>query len=652
MLTAFGGALAYIRVMLLPKFRNLSIGAKLLITLIIPMTWLLALTGKRVSDNLARHDVYAYIRDQSLVTEVLSNVIHELQKEKALVVGFLAGKTNNTMRLGLQFEQSDLATEKLLEMVSEDPDRQLLAHLFDEQEAIRSEVLARKMDSRKATRYYSNVNRICLDEVSQVSKLSLSPGTKDLIYAHLSLLYAKESLGVVRAQLNQALYSGEFTKKDYTEFAEEIGRYRNFMFQFQRDAHVELSTYFDEVFRGSEVIYFETITGTITEEQVLDQYSIDPEKWWTISTEVMDRLKLVEDASLEKILVSTESNLAFAQGRLWTVVGILLFVLLIVTLLSTLIWREIRRSIKDVQAAAHALSLGNFNVKVIPRSNDEFGDLARAINTMIGNIENAAASANMIGEGDLDTRVEIRSEGDVLGKALVKMKEDLREAREKDEALSRLLQKDKEKLEEANDQIKMLIKEIHHRVKNNLQVVASLLRLQASGIDDPKLTKLFDQSQDRVRSMALIHEKLYRGAELNELSVSTYLEELIAELIRVNDVRDSIKFNIEIPDVDLGLDTLVPLGLVMNELVTNSFKHAFVNKEEGLIKVSIEQMDEKNFIIHFADDGIGIPQEKLDGDRDSLGMDLIDSLVDQMNGEFKVQSGAEGTQYTITFKSR
>lgn len=638
--------------MRLPKFRDLSIGAKLLITVLIPMAWLLGLTGKQVAGNLERHDVYKYIRDQSLITERTSSVIHELQKEKALVVGFLVGRTDNRLRLDLQFEETDMAIERLMLLISQDPDQASLATLFTEMDVQRMQILQRKTTTKKISRYYERISSACLEQISQVSKLALDPKTKDQLYAHLSLLYAKSSLATVRSQLNEALSSGEFDQKSYADFTSELGKYKNFLFQFQRDAHGDLADFFNEVFNGNEVIYFETMTNTVQQEQALEPFAIESESWWKISTAVIDRLKLVEDRSLEYIISSTNENVAYAKSRLGLVVGILLFILTVVTLLSSLIWREIRRSIKDVQAAAHALSLGNFNVKVIPRSNDEFGDLARSFNIMIQGIERAAEAANQIGTGDLNAEVQIRSDGDVLGKALAKMRDDLQNAREKEEAQNRLLQKDKKMLEDANDQIKMLIKEIHHRVKNNLQVIASLLRLQASGLDDPELTRLFDQSQNRVRSMALIHEKLYRGAELNELSVSKYLKELIGELIRVNDVRDSIKFKIEIPDVDLDLNTLVPLGLVMNELVTNSFKHAFVDREEGLISVRIEHLGEREYAIHYADDGIGIPEDKLHGEGNSLGVDLIDSLVDQMNGEIDVKTGTEGTQYTIRFRTR
>lgn len=136
--------------------------------------------------------------------------------------------------------------------------------------------------------------------------------------------------------------------------------------------------------------------------------------------------------------------------------------------------------------------------------------------------------------------------------------------------------------------IHVLIKEMHHRVKNNLQVIVSPLRLQAGTISDERLQHAFDQSQSRVMSMALIHEKLYKGDELATLDVALYIEELFAELVRVNDVGEKIEYRTHIDnDLTFDLHTMVPLGLLLNEPITNSFKHAFKERRTGHIKLAI-----------------------------------------------------------------
>ncbi|HRH37191.1 MAG TPA: sensor histidine kinase, partial [Flavobacteriales bacterium] len=203
------------------------------------------------------------------------------------------------------------------------------------------------------------------------------------------------------------------------------------------------------------------------------------------------------------------------------------------------------------------------------------------------------------------------------------------------------------------ERISVLIKEMHHRVKNNLQVVASLLRLQAASFNDERLVHAFDESQSRVMSMALIHEKLYKGDELASVDVALYIQELFADLIAVNDVEDRVSPRTDIdPGLVFGLNTMVPLGLLLNELITNSFKHAFVGRSAGVVRLSIHRVDADNFHLEYGDDGVGIPLDKIQSDGSSLGVSLIESLVEQLNGRMTVDGGADGTSYHIRFVAR
>ena len=189
-------------------------------------------------------------------------------------------------------------------------------------------------------------------------------------------------------------------------------------------------------------------------------------------------------------------------------------------------------------------------------------------------------------------------------------------------------------------------------MKNNLQVVVSLLRLQSETIDDEHLKQVFGQSQSRVASMALIHEKLYKGDDLAHIDITQYLKELFSELVQLNNVRDTIRYQTTIHDgLTLDLDTMVPLGLVLNELISNSFKHAFQGRDTGLIDLSIQRVSDTEFDLKYSDDGIGIPKDKLTHDGATLGMSLIDSLVDQLNGYLTVESDGNGTRYHVRFKT-
>ena len=245
----------------------------------------------------------------------------------------------------------------------------------------------------------------------------------------------------------------------------------------------------------------------------------------------------------------------------------------------------------------------------------------------------------------------MRAAGVLVRHSLARMKENLKAARLRDLEQNQALQAEKAKLELANARIRVLIKEIHHRVKNNLQVIASLLRLQGSTIEDHDLQQVFDQSQSRVTSMALIHEKLYKGDDLAQLDLALYLKELFAELVDLNSVSGTIRYRTTIePGLQLDLNTMVPLGLILNELITNSFKHAFKGRSGGNIELAIHRVDGGDIDLQYRDDGVGIPQEKLLNDGATLGVSLIESLVEQLNGYFTVDSDAAGTRYHIRIK--
>ena len=150
--------------------------------------------------------------------------------------------------------------------------------------------------------------------------------------------------------------------------------------------------------------------------------------------------------------------------------------------------------------------------------------------------------------------------------------------------------------------------------------------------------------------MALIHEKLYQGDELSTLDVGLYIEELFAELVRVNNVADRIHYRTHIEkDLSFGLQTMVPLGLLLNELITNTLKHAFRGRDGGQVKLTISSAQDGAFDLIYTDDGVGIPLEKMQATGDTLGVSLIEGLVEQLNGRMTVEGTSKGTNYHIRF---
>jgi PAS domain S-box-containing protein len=208
-------------------------------------------------------------------------------------------------------------------------------------------------------------------------------------------------------------------------------------------------------------------------------------------------------------------------------------------------------------------------------------------------------------------------------------------------------------------------KEIHHRIKNNLQVISSLLDLQAEkfkgrkDINDLEVLDAFKESQDRVISMALIHEELYKGGEIDTLDFSSYVKELTNNLLLTYRLEADVCLNFELEEnLFFDMDTAIPLGIIINELVSNSLKHAFIGRDKGEIQIKLHREEKKecknegckstSYVLSISDNGIGIPEDLNIKELDSLGLQLVTSLVDQLEGELELKRN-NGTEFVIRF---
>ncbi len=179
----------------------------------------------------------------------------------------------------------------------------------------------------------------------------------------------------------------------------------------------------------------------------------------------------------------------------------------------------------------------------------------------------------------------------------------------------------------------VLLKEIHHRVKNNLQIISSLLNLQSAEIEDPKASQKFRESQDRVKAMALIHERLYQSSDLAKIDFAGYVRSLTGHLLRSYKINANvIRLNLEVDSVPMNLDVAIPCGLIINELVSNAFKYAFPNGNTGEIRVHFGEQNNGTLKLIVQDNGIGFPENTNPEDSDSLGLKLVRSLTEQLGG--------------------
>mgnify|MGYP001158828064 CR=1 FL=1 len=220
----------------------------------------------------------------------------------------------------------------------------------------------------------------------------------------------------------------------------------------------------------------------------------------------------------------------------------------------------------------------------------------------------------------------------------------IRDITEKKTAEQELLTSLKEK--------EVLLKEVHHRVKNNLQVISSILNLQSFYIKDEKILQILRESQNRIKSMSFIHESLYQNKDFSHINFSEYIVNLSKNLFYTYQVGDeNINLVFETDNIQLNLDQAIPSGLIVNELLSNALKYAFNEKiKHPKIKVGLKQNGHKISVI-LEDNGVGMPPQFDINTSETLGIQLVTTLVEQLDGEIKLQSGA-GTKYLITFEKQ
>ena len=374
--------------------------------------------------------------------------------------------------------------------------------------------------------------------------------------------------------------------------------------------------------------------------------------------------------------------------------------------------RIIGRPLTELQQAAQEVGRGRFDVRVSPRSRDEIGSLAASINQMavdlqqttvsrgyldniiqsmremlivadpelkIRHVNPAACTELQCKQDDLENKTlrdlfgpEEFSEQDNLPEILAPGIECLVQdvhgtlipvhcsAAKMNDAKGELdgyvcvasnISRQKEAERQLVDSLKekeLLLKEVHHRVKNNLQVISSLLNLQARELHDPGMARLFLESQGRIRSMALIHEQLYRSSDLARIDFAAYVQDLVRHLEQgLSNETVPVCFRLDIRPLPLSLDLAIPCGMILNELVSNAQKHAFPPGQTGEICVVFDS-DSKGYFLTVADNGVGIQNGIDSTDASSLGLKVVQALIRQIRGKLDVRR-EQGTNFTIRF---
>lgn len=217
-----------------------------------------------------------------------------------------------------------------------------------------------------------------------------------------------------------------------------------------------------------------------------------------------------------------------------------------------------------------------------------------------------------------------------------------RQAEKQVKEINRELIKKNEVVIAQNEEKEIMLKEIHHRVKNNLQVITSLLRLQSMEIESNETKDAFNEAITRVKSMALIHEKMYKNDSLADFDLKSYLESLVNDLIDAYNVKKPISIQVKLSIDSVGNKSVVPLSLLFNELISNSIKHGFKDKDSGDINVEISRIDVQTYKLIYQDNGTWV-----NGNSNNFGTELIESMTKQLDGSFELYKEPNKTTYTF-----
>jgi two-component sensor histidine kinase/HAMP domain-containing protein len=269
-----------------------------------------------------------------------------------------------------------------------------------------------------------------------------------------------------------------------------------------------------------------------------------------------------------------------------------------------------------------------------------------ASSTIVARLERIVGIANRFAGGDLSVRCgspRVRDEIGVLAVALDSMADSLKAKANE----SRMTEAS---LRAAVVESEILLNEVHHRVKNNFQIISSLLNLQAGSIEDEKARQLLLESESRIRSMALIHETLYQTELFSEIDFATYIESFVGEArTGLGDARSGVSIVVEADSLLLDLEKSVPLGLILNELVTNAFKHGFPDGRQGTITVRLERDGGTKAILEVRDDGRGFPAGFDHRKGAGLGLQLVTGLVEQLHGICRFENAGPGVSALVEF---
>jgi two-component sensor histidine kinase len=326
-----------------------------------------------------------------------------------------------------------------------------------------------------------------------------------------------------------------------------------------------------------------------------------------------------------------------------TVIGIGAVLSIATVLVSLFVARTITERIYTLVRGAKEFAKGNFAYRIPSARSDEIGQLAHAYNHM-ARARQKAEKIIQKSHDELETRVKDRT------REFEKTNEQLKKEIAGRQKIEDALRLSEGRIKRSLSEKEVLLKEVHHRVKNNMQMIQSLLNLQAAEIGVPLFKEALAESNNRIKCMALIHEALYRSDDIGRLNLESYIKQLVTYLHKVYSRDKNIVMpRFQVDEIELDMDMSITCGLILNELATNAFKYAFNRSQKGSVEIQLQKNGKNHVELVVRDDGIGLP-DTIDIDQSSsLGLKIVSMLArDQLQGTIHIHRG-NGTAFHIRF---
>lgn len=643
--------------------------AKLLVLVLLPFIVLGVFTFDKIKTERGHIEEMKTTRLKMNQIEKMSSLTHEFQKERDFAINFLLNpQFDNQKQVERQVKQTDSIINGFRDyLVYEIQDTSQLL-FFDELKEVRANLTGFSLGPNEVQLYYDKVIEKFLDMVAGIGSEINTPLTKEEMKAYLSLVQTKESLGKIRNSVNEALIFGMFQRLGYGKFSGHKGAFEYNLNAFVKYSPEELKNRFSMDLEGGTMLNtlrmidycFETKTNRLTDFNASD--------WWFSATgtiNVLHELELFVISRVKNSLASQEQELQSEIDSLFLMLsGVLAIVLLFVSIIA----KSITSELKKIENAAQRLKEGDTNVNVEVSTNDEIGKLAATFNRMAINSNQLAEAARKIGEGDYDVSIEERSNEDVLGKALIQMKDSLR-------VTTSELNRKFDELEQAYKYKTDFLANMSHELRTPLNSMLILSNLLAENRDG-------NLSGEEVQSAQVIHKsgsnllelindildlsKIEAGklevetSEVDLLSILDHMYNLFKPVSTENKLNFSLIHKGKIPKFIISDE--LRLGQILKNLLSNSMKFT---PSKGSVNLIIETTEDKiKFII--SDTGIGIAKEKqetifgafnqADGSTSrnyggtGLGLSITANLVGLLNGVISIESEeGKGSKFFVEF---